>query len=52
MGEVIRKQKNGKFIGWYLRFVDVDGKRKQRASKQPTQAEARRMLIELSLIHI
>ncbi len=47
MGEVIRKQKNGKFIGWYLRFVDVDGKRKQRASKQPTQAEARRMLIEI-----
>lgn len=47
MGEVIRKQKNGKFIGWYLRFVDVDGKRKQRASKQPTQADARRMLIEI-----
>ena len=47
MGEVIRKSKNGKFIGWYLRFVDVDGRRKQRASKQPTQAEARRMLIEI-----
>jgi len=47
MGEVIRKVKGGKFIGWYLRFVDVDGKRKQRASKQPTQTEARRMLIEI-----
>ncbi|HNF99668.1 MAG TPA: hypothetical protein PK493_20380, partial [Pseudomonadota bacterium] len=44
---MIRKTKDGKFIGWYLRFIDVDGKRKQRASKQPTQAAARRMLVEI-----
>lgn len=47
MGEVIRKTKNGKFIGWYLRWVDVDGKRKQRASGQPSHVEARRMLVEI-----
>ncbi len=47
MGEVIRKVKNGKFIGWYLRFVDADGVRKQRASGQPTAAEARRCLVEI-----
>lgn len=47
MGEVIRKTKNGKFVGWYLRYVDADGRRKQRASKQPSHAEARRMLVEI-----
>ncbi len=47
MGEVIKKMKSGRFIGWYLRFVDVDGKRKQRASKQPSFIEARRMLVEI-----
>jgi integrase len=47
MGEVIRKTKGGKFVGWYIRYVDADGKRKQRATKQPSHAEARRMLIEI-----
>ena len=47
MGEVIKKMKSGRFIGWYLRFVDVDGQRKQRASRQPSFAEARRMLVEI-----
>ena len=47
MGEIIRKTKGGKFVGWYLRYIDADGKRKQRASKQPSHAEARRMLIEI-----
>ncbi len=47
MGEVIRKMKNGKFIGWYVRYVDADGRRKQRASHQPTAQLARRMLIEI-----
>ena len=47
MGEVIRKSKDGRFIGWYLRFVDSDGKRKQRASKQPSQVQARKMLVEI-----
>lgn len=47
MGEVIRRTKNGKFIGWYLRFVDADGVRRQRASHQGTAADARRCLIEI-----
>lgn len=47
MGEVIKKIKSKHFIGWYLRFVDVDGQRKQRASRQPSFAETRRMLVEI-----
>lgn len=47
MGEVIRKMKGGRFIGYYIRWVDADGKRKMRASKQPTVADAKRMLIEI-----
>jgi integrase len=47
MGEVIKKTKGGRFVGWYLRFVDADGKRKQRASGQPTFGEAKRMLAEI-----
>ncbi len=43
MGEVIRRVKNGKFIGYYLRWYE-GGKRRIQASKQPTFAEARRML--------
>jgi integrase len=31
----------------YLRYIDADGRRKQRASHQPTHALARRMLIEI-----
>ena len=47
MGEVIRKTKNGRALGFYIRWVDLDGKRKTRASKQPTFAEAKRMLVEI-----
>lgn len=43
MGEVLRRTKNGKFIGYYLRFYE-SGRRRIVASKQPTFAEARRML--------
>ena len=43
MGDIVRKQKNGKFIGWYVRYIDLDGRRKQRASHQPTWALARRL---------
>jgi integrase len=35
--------KNGKFLGFYLRWYE-NGRRKQRASRQSTYAEARRML--------
>jgi integrase len=37
----------GRFIGWYVRWKDVDGRRKMRASHQPTRAAARRLLIEI-----
>lgn len=47
MGEVIRKIKGGRFIGWYVRYVDADGRRKQRASHQPSHALARQYLIEI-----
>lgn len=47
MGDIIRKVKGGKFIGWYIRYRDVDGRRKQRASHQPSKAEARRLLLEV-----
>lgn len=47
MGEVLRKVKGGKFIGWYVRYVDADGRRKQRASHQPSHALARQYLIEI-----
>jgi integrase len=47
VGEVIRKTKRGKFIGFYLRFYDASGQRRQIASKQPTQADAKRMLLQI-----
>ena len=47
MGDIIRKKKGGKDLGWYIRWVDSDGKRKQRASHQPTYALAKRMLLEI-----
>lgn len=47
MGEVIKRMKGGRFIGWYVRWIDGDGKRKQRASHQPTAVLARKLLVEL-----
>lgn len=47
VGDIIRKRKGGKDLGWYIRWVDLDGKRKQRASHQPTHALAKRMLLEI-----
>lgn len=47
MGEVIRKTKNGKFIGWYIRYTEVDGSRRAVATRQPTAAEARKILIQV-----
>lgn len=46
VGEVIKRTKNGKFLGYYLRWYEC-GKRRHRASKQPSHAEARRMLLEI-----
>ena len=47
VGDIIRKTKDGRFLGWYVRYVDRDGRRKQRASHQPTKEQARRLLIEI-----
>ena len=48
MGEVIRKTNlAGRFVGYYIRFVDADGRRKARATKATSAAEARRILVEL-----
>ncbi len=48
MGQVIRKvNRAGKFLGWYVRYVDSDGKRKAKATKATSAAEARRILVEL-----
>ena len=47
MGDIVRKIKNGRFVGWYVRYRDLDGRRKQRASHQPNQAQARRFLLEV-----
>lgn len=47
MGDIVKKLRNGAFVGWYIRYVDSDGRRRQRASHQPTRAEARRYLVEV-----
>ncbi len=47
MGEVIKRQRDGRFIGWYIRYYDGDGKRRIKASKQTAYAEARRMLLQI-----
>ncbi len=46
MGDIIRKKKNGRDLGWYIRWTE-NGKRIQRASHQPSHALARRMLLEI-----
>lgn len=46
MGEVIRVVRSGRFVGFYLRFYE-NGRRRQIASKQPTLAEARKMLLHI-----
>lgn len=43
MGEIIRRMKGGKFLGFYLRWYEA-GHRHIMASKQETHAEAKRML--------
>lgn len=48
MGDIVRRvSRKGKFLGWYIRYKDSDGRRKQRASHQPTRALAARMLLEI-----
>lgn len=47
MGDIVRLLRKGRFIGWYVRYKDTDGRRKMRASHQPTQKLARRFLLEI-----
>ena len=47
MGDIVRLVRNCKFVGWYVRYKDTDGRRKQRASHQPTKELARRYLLEI-----
>jgi integrase len=46
MGEVIRRMKSGKFIGFYLRFYEA-GRRRCIPSRQTTHADARKMLLAI-----
>ena len=46
MGDIIRKRKDGKELGWYIRWTE-NGRRIQRASHQTSHAMARRMLLEI-----
>ncbi len=47
MGDIVRMVRSGRFIGWYIRYKDADGRRKMRASHQPSQQLARRYLLEV-----
>jgi integrase len=47
MGDIVRRVSRGRFVGWYIRYKDLDGRRRQRASHQPTRALAARMLLEI-----
>ncbi len=47
MGDIVRWAGGGKFLGWYIRYRDVDGQSRQKASHQPTKALAGRMLLEI-----
>lgn len=45
MGDIVRRVRDGRFIGWYIRYKDEGGTRRQRASHQPTRELARRYLL-------
>lgn len=47
MGDIVRVVRKGRFLGWYVRYRDSDGRRKQRASHQQSKAEARRFLLAI-----
>jgi len=46
MGDVLNRGSRDK-PRWYCRFIDADGRRKQRATAQPTRALALRVLTEI-----
>lgn len=47
MGDIVRRMRGGRFVGWYIRYKDASGVRRQRASHQPTKEQARRFLLEV-----
>jgi len=47
VGDIVRVVRKGRFIGWYVRYKDVDGRRRMRASHQPSKELARRYLLEV-----
>ena len=47
MGEVVRMMKRGKFVGFYLRYYDAEGRRRMRASGETTHAAALLRLREI-----
>lgn len=46
MGDIIRKKKNGRDLGWYIRWTENE-QRRQMASHQQTSALAKHMLLEI-----
>ena len=47
MGEVLKRMKAGRFLGWYIRYYDADGRRRIVASKQASYSEAKKMLAQI-----
>lgn len=47
MGDIVRLVRRGRFIGWYVRYKDANGRRRMRASHQPSKELARRYLLEI-----
>src|SRR5438552_18054756 len=46
MGDVLNRGTRDRPL-WYCRFIDVDGRRKQRPTRQPTKELAKRYLTEI-----
>lgn len=47
MGSVYRKLKQGRSLGWYIAYVDVDGRRRHLATHQATKKAAQILLAEI-----
>ena len=47
MGSVYRKLKQGRSLGWYVAYVDVDGRRRHLATHQATKKAAQILLAEI-----
>ncbi len=47
MGEVLKRMKAGRFLGWSIRYYDAEGRRRVMATKQPSYSEAKKMLAQV-----